>query len=1021
MPHVGWRRWLPWMALWVGAVIVGIVVWTRSQPAENPLGIEYGLAWEGTTDRSLGSNVNLAPLSAEVRRATLDSMRAAGLRWVRLRFPWDQIEPEPDVWRWSPWDEMVEDVTSRGLQLIAVLDRSPPWARSPEDADNPLAPPQERRDFGRFAAAFATRYGDRVDAYQVWDEPNIAPHWGASLIDPADYAGLLREGAIQLRAADPGAMVLTAALAPNVEPAQQTPEGVRGSVNMSDVAFLDALYQAGAAPWFDGVAAQPYGFAYPPSDPPDADTLNFARLALHRDVMVRHGDSETPVWAVSMGWSGGRASAYAVQAVILARDSWPWLGPMLWAAWLPSDRLADYALVGSPALTAWEQAVQGERVATLGHYTPDHPSGVFNGMWRVTSEGADIGASGDRLQIRFRGTRLDVRVRRGPYRAFLYVTVDGGPSGALPRDEDGRSYVVLYDPLHSTMDVTLARDLPFGPHVVEVVADRGWGQWAIDGWTVSRQAPPRSRWQIVLLVLIATTLAGMGAWAGDAMQMGARARRVAGGLVEGYARLPEWLHLALAFGTLLLLDAVPGIAPNLVALALLGFILFLRPEMGLPLVAFSLPFYQRGKPLLGKHFSPVEIVTLLTLAAWALRILLRGCVQRRAPAGLNRRQARMPAPGWRPEEWSPIDWGVLALVGVALLSSIFVAEHQAEALREFRTVVLESALWYALLRQMLRRRRDAWRVVDAWVAGGVAVALVALGQLLTGAGLISAEGVGRVRALYGSPNNLALYLGRILPLVVAVAAFGTSTTRRVAYGMATIPIAVAAFFTYSRGAWLLGIPAALLFIGPLRGRRAVAGVVGLLAVAALAALPLVGTERIAGLLDTSQGTSFFRVQLWRSAWAMVRDHPLWGVGLDNFLPLYRSRYVLPSAWQELNLSHPHNVVLDAWLRLGVPGLLLLSGLWGLGFRQGLRAYRRLPPGPSRALGLGLLAGLVYSLAHGLVDNAYFLVDLAFTLTMQLALLQALDEWATGKTRRHDETPPGAPAARGGPRGTPTTE
>ena len=119
------------------------------------------------------------------------------------------------------------------------------------DADNPLAPPVETRDFGDFALAFAGRYADQIDHYQIWDEPNIAPHWGAHEIDPAAYARLLREGAIQVRAADPDAVVLLAALAPTVE---------SGGANLSELSFLDALYRWGAAEWFDVVAAQPYDF-----------------------------------------------------------------------------------------------------------------------------------------------------------------------------------------------------------------------------------------------------------------------------------------------------------------------------------------------------------------------------------------------------------------------------------------------------------------------------------------------------------------------------------------------------------------------------------------------------------------------------------------------------------------------------------------------------------------------------------------------------------------------------------------
>lgn len=53
---------------------------------------------------------------------------------------------------------------------------------------------------------------------------------------------------------------------------------------------------------------------------------------------------------------------------------------------------------------------------------------------------------------------------------------------------------------------------------------------------------------------------------------------------------------------------------------------------------------------------------------------------------------------------------------------------------------------------------------------------------------------------------------------------------------------------------------------------------------------------------------------------MALDHPLLGVGPDNFLYAYRSGYLLPSAWQEPNLNHPHTLLLDWWTRLGIPGV-----------------------------------------------------------------------------------------------------
>ena len=930
------------------------------------------------SDKSLGINTDLSRLDGSERQQTLAAMQDAGFRWLRQRFSWQAIEPERGAYAWTIWDEIVEDSEKYRMKLIAVLDGSPAWARAGEDAANPLAPPLETRSFGDFAEAFAARYGDRIDCYQVWDEPNIAPHWGAREIDPAAYGRLLREGAIRIRASDPGAVILAAALAPNVE---------TGGANMSELRFLDALYQQNAEEWFDVVGAQPYGFEEPINAPPAQDRLNWQRISLLREVMEAHGDLQTAVWAVSSGLTDAAAESLG-PALEQARLEWPWLGPVLWAAWNSGDRHGQYALIGSDG----RPGQSFERLRTLtdtpvrawpGVYRADHPSGHYEGDWRVTPLGADIGGSGDRLMIPFRGTRLDLTVRRGDYRAFLFVTVDGKPADGLPQDVDGRSYVVLYDPHRQVSTVTLARGLSEGSHQAELVADRGWGQWAIVGWSVFQEPSRGIPWLPIGLSLGAIVVIGVTvyrSWPQRDLVL-----QSAFTLLDRYRHLDDRVVLVLTGGAAVLVYVMVGSVPTLVTLVILATLLALRPEMGLCLIAFALPFYQLGRPVLGKVFSMVEILTLFTAGGWLVNAVLVGPRLLLDVSRIKQQVARFTA----------MDWGVLALVVVGGLSLAW-AEYTRVAAREFRSVVLEAGVFYGLLRAMVgvrqreaRGRLDVWWVVDAWVLGGALIAAVGLFQWVFGHDLITAEGVWRVRGFYGSPNNLALYLGKVLPLAVALVAWGRGRQRRLLYGLAALLLALAIFLTYSRGAWIVGIPVSLLFLTALRGRRTLVVAVGILALVGVAVLLLVGTGRLTSLLDTAEGTTFFRLQLWRSSWAMIRDHPFLGVGLDNFLYHYRTYYVLPTAWEEFNLSHPHNLVLDLWLRLGVPGLVIFLWVLVSFFRRGFKTYRLLPRGNERLLTLGVMAGMVNLVAHGLVDNAFFLVDLAFTFVLMLAVVQAM--------------------------------
>jgi len=129
----------------------GLLAWSRWQGSSADGMTNVPLA----VDKSVGINTDLSRRATVERQEALAAMQSAGFRWLRQRFPWSEIEPEPGAYDWAVWDAIVEDVGQYEMQLIAVLDGSPAWARAEADAGNPLAPPTEARSFGDFAAAFA--------------------------------------------------------------------------------------------------------------------------------------------------------------------------------------------------------------------------------------------------------------------------------------------------------------------------------------------------------------------------------------------------------------------------------------------------------------------------------------------------------------------------------------------------------------------------------------------------------------------------------------------------------------------------------------------------------------------------------------------------------------------------------------------------------------------------------------------------------------------------------------------------
>jgi O-antigen ligase len=972
----------------------------------------------------------------------LDLIAQGGFGWVRVTFPWAHIEPQQGVYAWETWDRIVDAARARDLRLIAVLDTAPAWAGTP--------PPPE--SFARFAGEFAARYGDRIDHYQMWHNPNLADGWGENP-NPAAYARLLRQAAAAVRSADdrpatpsgPRARILLGSLAPTVE---------RGPENLSEVRFLRGLYAAGGETAFDIVSVQPYGFETGPGDRRvDEGVLNFPRAIWVRDELVAQGDGEKAVWSSHFGWNSlppgedgpsiwgavdeETQAGYTAAAVERARREWPWMGVLCLAHFQPDPgapelpsgtpnaehhwgfAAVDRAGEPRPVFDALSALAHDPQLNYPGTYTPLSGDAAWEGGWEFSDLGADVSeGGGDRVTIPFWGTDFGLQVRRGHYRAYFYVTVDGEPANALPTDGEGRAYLVLTSPDYQPQVTTLpvAEDLPPGPHEVTLTAERGWDQWALAGWSVGYR-PPAGLYRTGLIGLALLALAcvvGL-VLAGRHVEWGRLGRAVA----ATRRQLSEGLQVALTALTTLLLwisawmtwgveaggvfrrlgDGV-GITATLAAAGLfyyspwflltllsglaLFLLILLRVDLGLALIAALAPFYAFPWTLFDRAFSMAEIVTLMTLVSWGVRQVAR----------LSRSPGKWPSM----PRLHPLDLGVLFLVLVALISPFF-AQFQRVAWRELRLVILEPAAFYLMLRTARLDRRVLWRVLDFFVLGGVAVAAIGLVQYALGTNLITAEaGLTRLRSVYGSPNNVGLYLGRVLPLLVAVFLFGRGGRRRWAYGLSILPVAAALLLSFSKGALMLGVPAALLAIGLLAGGRWLWITLGGIAATILAAVPLLRHPRFASLLDTRGGTTFFRLRLWEASVEMIRDHPCLGVGLDNFLYAYRGRYILPEAWQEPDLSHPHNLLLDHWVRLGILGVV--AGIWlQLQFWRMALPLRRLRDPEGRALALGFMGIMADTLAHGLVDHSFFLIDLAFVFFMVLALTHAL---RAGRLTPHTE-------------------
>ncbi|MBN1399398.1 MAG: cellulase family glycosylhydrolase, partial [Anaerolineae bacterium] len=408
---------------------------------------------------------------------SLALISAAGFHWIRQEFPWEDIEisAKGDYWdhlwdksAWEKYDRIVDLAESYGLEVIARLDNSPAWSRAVGDAPGwSLAPPDDFEDFGDFCYTLVSRYKGRIRYYQIWNEPNIYPEWGDQPADPAAYVELLKIAYRRAKEADPDCVVIAAGLAQTIE---ETPAEF-GPRNLSDLLYLEKMYAAGAQGHFDVMGAQVYGLWTGPYDRrASRDRTNFSRAQLLREIMVRHGDADKPIWATEVGWNTlpddfqgtpayGRVTEekqaiYAIEAYRRAAREWPWMGVMnYWFFRRPSEAEKDqawyYFRMVEPDMTAlpvyhamaWlmnrEQYDGAPPAVPVGYHQQDHWALHYDGLWQHVRDDAAVlgayaaGSRDARLDFFFEGTDLALVLRDTPTHgsraqlAELELSLDG--------------------------------------------------------------------------------------------------------------------------------------------------------------------------------------------------------------------------------------------------------------------------------------------------------------------------------------------------------------------------------------------------------------------------------------------------------------------------------------------------------------------------------------------------------------------------------------------------------------------
>jgi polysaccharide biosynthesis protein PslG len=295
----------------------------------------------------------------------MKAMRSAGVHTVRYLFQWETVQPKNgSTFRWSPQDNFIGALASRGIRVVPTVWGNPKWVTG-YTARAPIDRPKDRVAWQSFLKAVAKRYGPGgtywsgryhedfgqkatplpIQSWQIWSEPNLKKYW-VPYPDPKKYGLLLQLSHNAIKSVDPHAQIVLGGLV------GYPSSGIRAWD------FLRQLYTKvpSAKRNLDATALHPYG-----------GTIDRVRhqIVLMRKAMKKARDAATPLWISEIAWGSApkdsvginqgpqgqaRMLRKAYQMILANRASWK-VQRLFWYHWRdPINNRASCTFCGSAGL-----------------------------------------------------------------------------------------------------------------------------------------------------------------------------------------------------------------------------------------------------------------------------------------------------------------------------------------------------------------------------------------------------------------------------------------------------------------------------------------------------------------------------------------------------------------------------------------------------------------------------------------------------------------------------------------------
>ncbi len=213
--------------------------------------------------------------------------------------------------------------------------------------------------------------------------------------------------------------------------------------------------------------------------------------------------------------------------------------------------------------------------------------------------------------------------------------------------------------------------------------------------------------------------------------------------------------------------------------------------------------------------------------------------------------------------------------------------------------------------------------------------------------------------------------------------------------LAPIVLGFSLLFSYARSAWLGGVTGILAF-GFLKGGKFI---LFLILGAALFFLLIYVIEptswdRIREVDLSKDKPESTRIRLWQTSINMIKDKPIWGIGLGNFGKLF-DHYKAEGVYDAT--CHPHNDFLNAAVNSGLLGLLAYLSIWTVFLYSTIKSvFKKKKNGFGYWAQMGGIVAIIAFLFASLFQCYYTDAEVNMLIMFILGLTTVLNLKAEGK-------------------------